>query len=103
MADILSVPAPTKEKGQRSLSVEDAYFTRFIPSWTFPSGLTPAQWRAFVMIQPVAVNFRDTLIMNVQSLDWKVTPRDSELRDELKNSVRYHTELLERGGEMAGH
>lgn len=98
MTDILSVPHPTKEKGQRSLSAEDAYFTRFIPSWTFPSGLSPAQWRSFVMMQPVAVNFRDTLIMNVQSLDWKVTPRDSELRDELKNSIRYHTELFERGG-----
>lgn len=96
--NILSVPLPTKEKGQRSLSAEDAYFTRFIPSWTFPSGLSPNQWRSFVKMQPVAVNFRDTLIMNIQSLDWKITPRDSELRDELKNSVRYHTDLLAHGG-----
>jgi hypothetical protein len=49
-------------------------------------------------MQPVAVNFRDTLISTVQSLDWKITPRDSELRDELKMSVRYHTKLFERGG-----
>lgn len=96
--NILSVPVPTKEKGQRSLSAEDAYFTRFIPSWTFPSGLTPAQWRHFVRMQPVAVNFRDTLIATIQSLDWKITPRDSDLRDELKMSVRYHTRLLEHGG-----
>lgn len=98
MADILNIPAPSKEKGQRSLSAEDAYFTRFIPSWTFPSGLSPNHWRHFVKIQPVAVTFRDTLISNVQSLDWKITPRDSDMRDELKNSVRYHTDLLERGG-----
>lgn len=98
VANILSVPPPTKERGQRSLSVEDAYFARFIPSWTFPSGLTPAQWRMWVRIQPVAVDFRDTLIASIQSLDWKITPRDSDLRDELKNSTRYHTRLLERGG-----
>lgn len=98
MDNILHVPAPTKERGQRSLSVEDAYFTRFIPSWTFPSGLSPSQWRHFVQIQPVAVDFRDTLISTIQSLDWKITPRDSDLRDELQASIRYHTRLLERGG-----
>jgi hypothetical protein len=96
--NILNVPTPTREKGQRSLSAEDAYFTRIIPSWTFPSGLSPGQWRAFVKMQPVAVNFRDTLISTVQSLDWKITPRDSELRDELRMSVRYHTKLFEKGG-----
>lgn len=96
--NILHVPVPTKERGQRSLSAEDAYFTRIIPSWTFPSGLSPAQWRYFVRMQPVAVNFRDTLIATIQSLDWKITPRDSELRDELKMSVRYHSRLLEHGG-----
>jgi hypothetical protein len=96
--NILSVPHPTKEKGQRSLSAEDAYFTRIVPSWTFPSGLSPGQWRHFVKMQPVAINFRDTLISTVQSLDWKITPRDSDMRDELKMSVKYHTRLLERGG-----
>lgn len=99
---LLNIPSPTKEKGQRSLSAEDAYFTRFIPSWTFPSGLSPDQWRHFVRMQPVAVNFRDTLIMTIQSLDWKITPRDSDMRDELKNSVRYHTQLLEHGGQYQG-
>lgn len=98
MADILSIPAPTKEKGQRSLSVEDAYFARFVPSWTFPSGLSPAQWRFWVRTQPVAIDFRDTLIASIQSLDWKITPRDSDMRDELRNATRYHTRLLERGG-----
>lgn len=99
---ILNIPTPTKERGQRSLSAEDAYFTRFIPSWTFPSGLSPNQWRHFVRMQPVAVDFRDTLIMTIQSLDWKITPRDSDMRDELKNSVRYHRQLLEHGGHYLG-
>lgn len=100
--NILNVPVPTKEKGQRSLSAQDAYFTRFIPSWTFPSGLSPSQWRQFVQMQPVAVDFRDTLIATLHSLDWKITPRDSDMRDELKMSVRYHTKLLEKGGNWLG-
>lgn len=95
---ILTIPQPTKEKGQRSLSASEAYFTRFIPSWSFPSGLNPTQWRYFVKMQPVAVDFRDTLIASIQSLDWKITPRDADMREELKMSVRYHTRLLEHGG-----
>lgn len=102
MKNSIAVPQPTKEKGQRSLSLDEAFFTRVVPTWTFPSGLTPAQWRTWVAGQPVAVTCRDTLISSIISLDWKITPRDSEERDELKQSVKYHTRLFERGGDWLG-
>lgn len=100
--NILNIPGPTKEKGQRSLSVSEAYFTRFIPSWTFPSGLSAEGWRLWARRQPVASDCKDILISSVQSLDWKISPRDSEMRDELRGTVRHYTRLLERGGEWLG-
>lgn len=103
MADnILNIPSPTKEKGQRSLSVSEAYFTRFIPSWTFPSGLSPEAWRTWSRVQPVASDCKDILISSLQSLDWKISPRDSDMRDELKGTVKHYTRLLEKGGDWLG-
>lgn len=96
--DIINAPQPSKEAGQRSMRVSDAYFTRMIPGWSQPSILTPGQWRAWVAAQPIAVTCRDTMISNLSDLDWKITPRKSDMRDELKGTIDYYEKFLRNGG-----
>lgn len=97
-ADIANIPVPSKEKGQRSIPISEAYFARIIPSWSQPSQLTPDQWRAWVKSQPVAVTCKETMKSNLADLDWKVTPRESDQRDELKGTIKHYEKLLQRGG-----
>lgn len=96
--DIINAPQPSKESGQRSMRVSDAYFTRMIPGWSQPSILTPGQWRSWVAAQPIAVTCRDTMISNLTDLDWKITPRKSDMRDELKGTIDYYEKFLRNGG-----
>ena len=96
--DILNVPQPTKEPGQRSMIVSDAYFARMIPGWSQPSSLTPLQWRTWVASQPVAVTCKETMVSNIADLDWKITPRESNMRDELKGTINYYEKFLRNGG-----
>lgn len=91
-------PLPTKETGQRSTNLTQAYLTRFIPAWQRPIGWDTNAWRAWVMNQPVAIICRETLIANLLALDWKITPRDMKYKDELEGTIRYYTKLFERGG-----
>lgn len=97
--DILRVPQPTKESGQRSMIVSDAYFARMIPGWSQPSSLLPNQWRAWVAAQPVAVTCKETMISNISDLDWKITPRKSDMRDELKGDINHYEKFFRRAGE----
>jgi hypothetical protein len=87
-------PNESKEKGQRSLSLP-AYLTRYLPYWQQPEWLEADMWRFVVANQPIAVICRDTLISYVNSLDWKIEPRDSKQRDELKEEIKYYTRLFE--------
>src|SRR5512139_526104 len=98
IANIANVPVPSKEKGQRSIPISEAYFARIIPSWSQPSELMPDQWRWWVKAQPIAVACKETMISNLSDLDWKVTPRESDKRDELKGTIRHYERLLEKGG-----
>ena len=94
-----SSPLPTREAGQRSTNLTDAYFTRFTPSWSRPQiTWTAASWRAWVFNQPVAVICREHLISSLLSLDWKITPREMKYKDELDGTIKHYTKLLERGG-----
>src|ERR1044071_8574216 len=99
IANLNGVPVPSKEAGQRSIPISEAYFARIIPSWSQPSVLTPDIWRSWVRMQPIAVTCKQTMMSNVLDLDWKVTPRESDQRDELKGTIRYYEKLLRRGGE----
>lgn len=99
LADISKIPAPSKESGQRSIPISEAYFARIIPSWSQPSLLTPDQWRAWVRSQPIAVTCKETMVSNLSDLDWKVTPRESDQRDELQGTIKHYEKLLQRGGE----
>src|SRR5581483_11371460 len=97
-ASILQSPVPTKEPSQRSVNISDLYLTRFTPPWSRPSSLPAYTWRAWVMNQPVALVSRETLISNLEALDWKVLPRDMRYKEELGPVAKYYTKLIERGG-----
>jgi len=91
-------PLPSREPGQRSTNLSSSFLTRFVPAWQRPIGWNTNVWRAWVMNQPVAIICRETLIANLLSLDWKITPRDMSLKDELDGTIRHYTRLLEKGG-----
>lgn len=92
-----NIPAPTKEKGQRSFDPSDLYFIRNAPMWLRPNEFTARSWRAFVKSQPIAMICRLVLISKLLALDWKISARDSDKQDELKPVIRYYTNLFERG------
>lgn len=104
MASILSVPQPTHAQNprQKSVDVSDLFLTRFTPPWSRPASLPAMTWRLWVLNQPVAIVCRETLIANLLSLDWKITPRDSKYKEELEATIKYYTRLFVRGGDYAG-
>jgi hypothetical protein len=104
MTSILNIPQPTKETNprQRSINISDLFLTRFTPPWSRPPSLPAYTWRNWVMNQPVAIAYRETLIANCLSLDWKITPRDASYKKELEATTRYYTKLFEHGGEYLG-
>lgn len=87
---------PTKEKGQRSVDIPT--FLRVLPAWSSPEWINAERWRLVVRDQPVAMICRETLIANIMALDWKVTPKDSNLQDELKKEIEYYTDLIKGNG-----
>lgn len=97
---ILDVPTPNKEKNppQRSINISDIFLTRFLPPWSRPPSLPAYTWRAWVLNQPIAMVCRETLIAYMLSLDWSITPRDPEYREELNPTIKYYTNLLNHGG-----
>jgi len=100
---VLEIPEPTKEANQRSVSQKDLYLTRYIFPWSRPSQISAEQWRWWVFNEPIAMVCRETLIANIIALDWEITPRKSEDRDELKGTIKHYTRLLERGGNYPGY
>jgi len=96
--NILVDVQPKKQDGQKSLSYEDAWLARYAPYWSRPGLVDGNLWRKVVKQQPIAELYRDTLIQNAISLDWKISVRDSDKQDELAATVRYYTNLLEKGG-----
>ena len=88
-----TAPSESREKGQRSLSLP-AYLNRYLPFWSQPEWLEADRWRYVVANQPIAVICRDTLISYINSLEWKIEPRDSTQRDELKEEIKYYTRLF---------
>ena len=97
----------TSAPGQKSINLDDAYLWRFVAPWSRPSMYSADMWRNFVKMQPVAIICRETLIANLLSLDWKITPRDSTQQDELRPTIKYYTRLIEKGAygglDYSGH
>lgn len=92
-------PQPTKEKGQKSIDIDDLFLYRLTPPWSRPSTLPAQVWRNWVMNQPVAMVSRESLVATIISLDWKITPRNSNYKEELEPTIRYYTRLFTRGGD----
>lgn len=90
-------PMPSREKGQRSLDPQDTFLWRLLPNYLRPTWYDAEMWRNFVLMQPVATDCKDTLISSVSSLDWKIEPRESSQRDELKDEIKEYTKLLQNG------
>jgi hypothetical protein len=89
-----TAPRPSREKGQRSLDLPE-FFIRAIPPWTNPKHLLDGDvWRSIVAQQPIAELCRETLISNFLALEWKIEPKDSDQRDELKSEIEYYTEFF---------
>lgn len=95
-------PSPTKEPGQKSVSLEDITFTRYTAPWSRPQALNSDVWRAWVLHEPIAMICRETINTYMLSLDWAITPRDSRYRDELAATIKYYTRLIEKGGDYYG-
>ena len=104
MASILNVPEPDKatKPRQKSIDVSDLYLTRLTPPWSRPASLPAYTWRLWVLNQPVAIVCRETLIATLLSLDWKITPINSNYKEELEPTVRYYTKLFTNGGDYMG-
>ncbi len=73
------------------------YFMRNIPLWNSPVWQDAEFWRKFVAKQPLSVICRERISSYLNSLDWQITPRDSEQRDELRLKIKYYTKLFEKG------
>lgn len=74
-----------------------SYFLRNMPMWNPPAWQEAYYWRTFVEKQPFAAICRDTIANYLNSLDWKITARDSNKRDELNGQIKHYTKLFERG------
>jgi len=93
-----TAPAPSREKGQRSL--EPLYLDRRLYPLSFQSDYVNSNaWRYIVRSQNVALACREFLISTFLSLDWKIEPRDSTMRDELKSEIDYYTRFFEYTGD----
>lgn len=74
------------------------YLVRGIsPLWNTAMWQNAEFWRKFVIKQPVAVICRERIASYLNSLDWQITPREPEMRDELRLKIRYYTKLFEKG------
>jgi len=92
-------PVKTKKPHQKSVDI-NPFLWRMLPKWNQPEWYEADAWRKIVRAQPVAMLCRETLIANVLDLDWKIEPRDSNQRDELRNEMDYYTGLLQHNGEI---
>lgn len=91
-------PGQSRQKGQRSLQLPD-YLVRVLPPWKSPEWAEANAWRNAVAAQPFANVCRDTLISNIMTMDWKLEPKDSTQRDELKEDMDYYTDFFLNSGE----
>ena len=86
---------PSKPESSRAISLT-TYLTRHIPWWGHPGWMEAERWRQVVRNQPIAVICRDTLIMNLLSMDWSIAPRDTEDGDKkkTKKDIEWYTDMF---------
>ncbi|KKL93462.1 hypothetical protein LCGC14_1874430, partial [marine sediment metagenome] len=86
---------PSKPESSRAISLT-TYLTRHIPWWGHPGWMEAERWRQVVRNQPIAVICRDTLIMNLLSMDWSIAPRETEDGDKkkTKKDIEWYTDMF---------
>jgi len=87
-------PRESREKGEKNIPLPEIWLPRHLPAYYQPEWLSAKSWRAYVKRQPIALICRDSLISSFLSLDWKIEPKDTEQRDELKEEIKYYTGLF---------
>ncbi len=95
---VLNTPSPTRKEDQRSIDLP-LYFQRIFPQFGKSQWYDAQVWRSIVQRQPVATMCREHLISRIISLDWKIEPRESSQRDELKDAVKYYTKFFTYTGD----
>lgn len=93
-------PMPSREKGQRSLDPQNWFLLKYVPTFLRPVWYEASMWRNFVLKQPVAIDCREAIISWMCSLDWKLEPRESTEREELKDDIKYYTRFFENNGNI---
>ena len=88
-------PKVSREKGQKGITYP-VYLDRVPISFPYgqPERFQGQQWRQAVQMQPVCMDSREYLISSILDLKWKIEPKDSDQRDELKSEIEYYTDLL---------
>jgi len=92
-----SQPEPSRNKGERN--VDPLFLQRPFYNWNAPAWTEAKYWRAAVEQQEICMICRETLIASILALDWKIEPRDSSQRDELKEEIKYYTKFLSDTGD----
>lgn len=67
------------------------YIDKFLPYIIQPNGATGNAWRTFVRSQPMMLNCRDLLAMQLTNLDWKISARNTDRTEELADEIDYYT------------
>jgi len=99
---ITNVPMPTKEPDQRSINITDLFITRWTPPWSRPPSLPAYTWRAWVLNQPIATVCKEVLLSMLVGLDWNITTRNAEDKQDMQPTVDYYTKLFNHGGYYLG-
>lgn len=95
-----SAPQPSRHVGE--INRDDPLFlVRPVYSWAAPLWANSEYWRAAVKQQEICLNCRERLVGRILSLDWKIDPRDSTQRDELKDEIKYYTKFLTDTGDYS--
>lgn len=95
-----TAPPVSTETGQQSITYPlyldriPIPFPRMQEEWIMAN-----QWRGIVKAQPICMDCREFLISNILDLDWKIEPRVSTERDELKTEIEYYTNLINQHNE----
>jgi len=92
-------PDVSRQKGERNL--DPLYFNRFVDHFVHPEWYPSDVWRTVVANQPFATICRDTVIAQIQSLDWKIEPKESLQREELKSEIKYYTDFITNTGDYS--
>lgn len=94
-----TAPNPSRHVGEKNIPLPAYYLDRILPAWRHPEWVDADRWRYAVRQQPVCVAYRDTMISNLVSLDWKIEPKESNKREEYKEEIDYYTDFFNDTGE----